>query len=145
MGDFNTPKVDWDSKTSAVAHGILLLQAYKEFGLKQLVNFPTRKENILDLIFVPVSFPCLSVVPVSPPITSCDHFGLELVTNVCRSRPRLLKKRRWIFSPANNQAFQLSLLETNWYSLLRDEDPSSQAEVIGEVIVTKATFHHRLI
>ena len=145
MGDFNTPKVDWDSKTSVVAHGSSLLQACKEFGWKQLVNFPTRKENILDLIFVPVSFPCLSVVSVPPPVTSCDHLGLELVTNVRRSRPRLLKKQRWIFSSANNRVFQLSLLETDWYSLLRDKDPSLQAEAIEEVIITKAKLQHRLI
>ena len=94
MGDFNTPKVDCDSETSTVTHGSILLQACKEFCWKQIVNFPTRKENTLDLIFVPITFPCFSVLAVSPPVTSCDHYGLELLASVRRTRPRLLKKQR---------------------------------------------------
>ncbi|XP_076039464.1 uncharacterized protein LOC143024537 [Oratosquilla oratoria] len=56
-GDFNLPIIKWDTMTiyggTAVdrLHSTTLVNLANEFLLKQLINEPTRGENILDLVF----------------------------------------------------------------------------------------------
>ena len=54
-GDFNLPSIDWETYTlkQNPAHqreSLLLLETIAELGLKQFVDFPTRGNNLLDLI-----------------------------------------------------------------------------------------------
>ena len=53
LGDFNCPNVDWQDRSSSSHEGCVLVNACREFNLKQIVNFPTRVNNILDLVFMP--------------------------------------------------------------------------------------------
>ena len=41
LGDFNCPDVDWPSRSSSSSEGCVLVNACREFNLKQIVNFPT--------------------------------------------------------------------------------------------------------
>jgi len=51
VGDFNLPKIDWDSYTgpSDTIHQ-MLFSFVVYFGLTQLINFKTHETNILDLL-----------------------------------------------------------------------------------------------
>ena len=54
-GDFNLPHIDWSKNClkqnpSYPGESRLLLDTMVDFGLSQLVNFPTRQSNILDLV-----------------------------------------------------------------------------------------------
>ena len=72
-GDFNLPSISWIDGTGQVntdpSYGTdvnqLLLESVNEFGLEQLVTEPTRRGNILDLIFSshPDSIKNVEVIP----------------------------------------------------------------------------------
>ena len=53
-GDFNLPNIDWDN-LSVNGHNYsvqlcnTLLELVTDFGLTQIVNLPTRENNILDI------------------------------------------------------------------------------------------------
>ena len=54
LGDFNLPHIKWDNghaSNNATAHGRLLLAITELFYLEQIVDKPTRVNNILDLVF----------------------------------------------------------------------------------------------
>ena len=56
LGDFNFPHIKWDNghaSNNATAHGRLLLAITELFYLEQIVDKPTRVNNILDLVFCP--------------------------------------------------------------------------------------------
>nr|XP_054769536.1 uncharacterized protein LOC129277373 [Lytechinus pictus] len=60
-GDFNMPDIDWDSDSvkpcparvykSSTQPCTLLLDIASHHNLQQVVNFPTRQQNMLDLLF----------------------------------------------------------------------------------------------
>ena len=49
MGDFNYPDIDWEN-ISAGHEGSLFFNTVMDYFLYQHVRFPTREENILDLV-----------------------------------------------------------------------------------------------
>lgn len=57
IGDFNVPNIDWNTMTlfrnkPHIAAESLLIDTVQEFGLEQIVNQPTRSQNILDLFLL---------------------------------------------------------------------------------------------
>jgi hypothetical protein len=55
-GDFNLPDINWsEQKISSNQYTVGTNQTYLDIasdnGLEQIVDFPTRNENTLDLIF----------------------------------------------------------------------------------------------
>ncbi len=145
FGDFNTPDVSWQHQTASSSHGQQLLDACREFDLKQLINFPTRGDNTLDLVFLPCSLPVISVTAISPPAASNDHVGFELKTPLRNFCPKVIKSNRWIFDTSRNDDFQLSLSGTDWDSLLFGLSPNEQAGTLESHIVTCAKKFHRFV
>ena len=57
LGDFNYSKIDWETRLNKESganlndtDGNMFVDMSNKFGLEQLVNFPTRNLNTLDLI-----------------------------------------------------------------------------------------------
>ena len=85
MGDLNLPLVDWkNNTTSNCAMHSKFLTFFTSNSFSQLVNFPTRESNILDLILVDDPT-IISDVHSTAPIGSSDHlcvmFNLELTAD----------------------------------------------------------------
>lgn len=60
-GDFNLPDIDWSNNTVSskfYPHRVnqTFLNLHQDLGLEQVVDFPTRKDNTLDLIFTSSGF-----------------------------------------------------------------------------------------
>jgi hypothetical protein len=70
MGDFNMPEVNWSHRVKCAKYKSFT-NAINILGNTQLINIPTRNENILDLLFV-LNVPTNSVT-VNPPLQGCDH------------------------------------------------------------------------
>jgi hypothetical protein len=74
-GDFNAPDINWQSNniTGAKYYSKKVNQTYldlaAEHSLEQMVDFPTRGDNTLDLVFTSHSSYMLSVV---------NHYHLSL-------------------------------------------------------------------
>ena len=58
LGDFNFKDIDWPDRLSksgstlSQSEGQILIDIVNDHGLEQMVHFPTRKKNILDLILI---------------------------------------------------------------------------------------------
>ena len=57
LGDFNFKDIDWPDRLSksgstlSQSEGQILIDIINDHGLEQMVHFPTREKNTLDLIF----------------------------------------------------------------------------------------------
>jgi len=82
-GDFNAPNVDWSTisptSSSAVANTLCSLVADNFFT--QAVTFPTRGNNVLDLIFTNIP-EALSYVHLIDNINGTDHEAVSFIISV---------------------------------------------------------------
>ena len=90
-GDFNLPSVDWDRSDvrSGGSYANLsrqMLDIANDFNLEQVVREPTRKNNILDLLFT--SNPTLVERSWVVPVLS-DHDGIPVV--IISTKPKYIK------------------------------------------------------
>ncbi len=69
LGDFNYPNINW---VNSELNKHLFYDAITQLGLCQLINEPTRYNNILDSILTD-SPGFTSNITINPPIKNCDH------------------------------------------------------------------------
>ena len=86
LGDFNFPKFRWDGDNPIIKEDCRRKKQYAEFkkslvdhNLTQMVNIPTRKENILDL-FLTNNPSAATIVLIIPGIS--DHNIVYAEVNV---------------------------------------------------------------
>ena len=72
IGDFNMPNINWDQYSSNSLVCKTLVNFCIEYGLFQMVNLPTRGNNILDLI-IASSDNIVHCINHEPPIGRSDH------------------------------------------------------------------------
>ena len=77
-GDFNLPKIDWTHQKILPQNpsgkiSTALLNLTNDFSLTQIVDHPTRKENILDLFFTTNPTLVNQVMTVPPLSNEADH------------------------------------------------------------------------
>ncbi|CAC5410760.1 unnamed protein product [Mytilus coruscus] len=115
-GDFNLGHIDWSipqvipGKPDAEHHN-KLLELLENFNLQQIVNTPTRKERILDLILVnnPTT---VNKVNTLPPLGLSDHDIVYIETDTrlrkVRQHPRKILK----YDKANWENIEVDLQKT---------------------------------
>ena len=95
VGDFNLPDVDWELLTSPI-DGVqdVLLDMFMDSNLEQLVDFPTRVNNTLDLVLCTNASFIIDIKP-SMPLGLSDHesvlFSLSCPSLLPASTPELTK------------------------------------------------------
>ena len=77
-GDLNLPKIDWLQLKCCndIIHQ-MFLEFVIEFGLTQVINFPTRGNNFLDIVLID-DLQRLSSVSRHPPFSTSDHDVIQL-------------------------------------------------------------------
>ena len=94
LGDFNFRDIVWPDRLSksgsslSQTEGQILIDIMNDHGLEQLVNFPTRERNTLDLILtsLPGQF-----VDIHSPDKLSDH---DIVSGTLKIATRPIKKPR---------------------------------------------------
>ena len=145
IGDFNVPDINWTPRTASTIHGIALLHATREFLFKQLVTFPTRLNNTLDLAFISVSIPVDQIQSISAPAEKCDHLAFEFRALIKRRNSRLIIRQRWKFNVDAHVSFRNSLENINWHNLLAGKTAHQQAVIFEETVLTTTETFHRLV
>ena len=122
LGDFNLPHICWDNLALTRTHGIH--DSFHEFflcrDLYQLVQEPTRGDNLLDIILTshPVSF---DAVTVEPPIGNSDHdsvtFKLLHNTIPTESSHDVVNSPCFDFVKADFVAITNALIRVDWQDL----------------------------
>jgi len=82
MGDLNLPGFNWDIFVYPQQHLYCLAADFIcTHGLFQLVNEPTRSDNILDLVLC-TDVLCCDSVSLHPPLASSDHHMVNLSISI---------------------------------------------------------------
>lgn len=115
IGDFNFPNINW--KTGQCKGSEITTEFVKCVtlnGLNQLVDFPTRQLNTLDLVLTNDSSLIASVSP-APNFSTSDHCSIEirLTTNVTNCH-RIKKSLQRDWSHCNYAELDFCLLTSNW-------------------------------
>ena len=94
-GDFNLPQIDWSTVTPSISSPAtaLLCSIVNDNFLTQMVNFPTRQDNILDLISVNDTNIISGVHPIDS-LPGTDHeailFEVSAVPPIQQNSPQYL-------------------------------------------------------
>ena len=102
-GDFNILNINWKDNCATDCHqshsvANCLLDIQRQFGFKQLVNSPTRIQNILDLVFTNDDS-VVKKLEVTAGISDHDMELFDLL--IYPERERLQKRKVFIKSKAN--------------------------------------------
>ena len=107
-GDLNLPDIDWTTSTIA-GHQYrkqineVFLSLERDLGLNQVIDKPTREENILDLFFT--NRPSLvNRSTVIPRIS--DHHAIFIDSHITMSRQKPIKRTNFMWGKANVQGMK---------------------------------------
>lgn len=118
-GDFNLRHIDWPTKSTIpnCTQCFSLIHFAATHGLSQLVDFPTRNNNVLDLIFCSAPDTPYSVHKL-PSIS--DHVNLlcSLTVPPSSTLPSSSPSNCFAFRKANYDLINIYLASLDWYSLL---------------------------
>ena len=113
-GDFNLPDIHWDSHTvtnNHYAHHVseTFLNLALDLSLEQVVNFPTRQQITLDLVFM--SHPSYKVrcKPLPPVGYKSDHDVVLLDTAYRPHRASLPRRKLYMWRKADTQGIKQHL------------------------------------
>ena len=110
----NLPDIHWDSHTvrnNHYAHRIseTFLNLALDLSLEQVVNFPTRQQNALDLVFMSHSSYKVRCKPLPPVGYKSDHDVVLLDTAYRPHRARLPRCKLYMWRKADTQGIKQHL------------------------------------
>jgi hypothetical protein len=76
LGDFNFPNINWATQIAENDIGQNFLEFANTHGLKQVIDFPTRENNFLDILLMN-DISCLTWCEQAPPFSNSDHSTVE--------------------------------------------------------------------
>ena len=114
LGDFNFKDIDWpdilskSGSTLSQSEGQILIDIMNDHGLEEMVQFPTREKNTLDLILT--TLPC-QFQDVHSPGKLSDH---DIVSGTLKIFiPQIKKHRRkvYLYQKADYESMRKDTLE----------------------------------
>jgi hypothetical protein len=122
-GDFNCPEIDWDNFTT-LHDGMQdkFLELIESAGLNQLVEKPTRGDNILDLVFSDESLK-VSNLTVSQQFSKSDHCQVSVSVFIDDSHASadcgtIACHKYYNWDHVNFEQIAQYLATINWYDIL---------------------------
>ena len=157
LGDFNFPNINW--KESSVSNllfadysgqqALKLKELTDKLFMTQFINRPTRKMNILDLLYTN-NQNLIQSIDVVPTIYS-DHNVINIETNIvnvikppCYEENILLPLKNVNIYSTNFENVNKTLSTIDWKKELTDKDPSECYNYITEIIVRLVTLNSKL-
>lgn len=123
-GDFNLPDINWaERKASARFRQDEYLDMFSEYNLTQIVDRPTRGNNLLDLVFLSEENSLFSV-EVGAPLGSSDHNVVHVKLNkpACAGHDSKNLPTGYSWSKANWTRMRNLLGEVNWWEFFSEND-----------------------
>ncbi len=124
FGDFNFPDILWTENFAPAKYGQdKFLNFCLAAGINQEVSFPTRQNNILDLLFT--SEPnIVQNIQRGPDIPGCDHITITAFMAYHMPKQNLIMYSD--FRKANYEAMSIELVKHNWLLVLKPEQMSAE-------------------
>jgi Reverse transcriptase (RNA-dependent DNA polymerase)/Endonuclease-reverse transcriptase len=130
-GDFNCPGVDWNSFTCASDYiSSSMLDFVSKSALYQFVNFPTRDDNVLDLVLSD-HMEAIYSISSGPPLGLSDHCCVNFNVNFIIDRSTfhdanaIRQDYSWYRADFTSMVNYLSCVD--WYSLVCNNPSASAA------------------
>ena len=119
-GDFNYPGINWNLLHASTPSSQLFLDTVLDCYLVQVVDKPTRGENILDLILTS-NEALVDNVNIEEPFVSSDHcvVKFDITCNISRKDWKLFY---YDYRRGNYEAMKVYLTEMDWSILLNRDD-----------------------
>ena len=112
-------------------------------NLTQIVWFPTREQNTLDLVFTDmpeyVSAPRTSCHPM-PNVGKSDHSSIAISTNV-KPKPKYETVYKRIVTEKSKISITNDLHEQSWDTIIRESDPHQKASLLQETVTAIVNKH----
>lgn len=128
VGDFNLPKINWNSLTSPNIVGERFLDFMHDSYLTQLVDKPTRNENILDLILTNEN-DLVNDVTVDCNLGTSDHHSLSFVINRDNKMVETNNKLFPNFKLANFDLLRKTLKQIDWAEIWQTDSSHPNAPI----------------
>ena len=124
MGDFNYPNINWLGQIPAAIENveITFLEYLMANNLNQIIDFPTRANNILDLVLCKDGINSTNASVISPFIyTDHEHLKVtfEYITNL-NNTTKISKPKNYCFPQADFNSINNYLSNLNWFLLFSD-------------------------
>ena len=113
LGDFNDRCTNWTSDHRDSELGLKLVNLFESYSLSQLINAPTRGDNLLDLLATdaPAYF---TNVDILDEISGLDHKIIHGSMSIVRPQHKQMSRRIWRYDRGNYDFFNDILLAMNW-------------------------------
>ena len=97
-GDFNIPDIDWNGLTikNTNQYPPRVSQTFLDMSLEQIVDFPTRGDNQLDLVFTSHPSHKVRCKPLPPIGLKSDHDVVLLDTSLQVVRAKPVKRKIYL-------------------------------------------------
>ena len=149
-GDLNFPKTNWSSSSSSEARGEdknqaeLIIQLSSDLLCTQIIEQPTRNNNILDLFFVNNEEIVREYFIENT--TASDHNVITVETNLNVKQNKVDPRKSLFFNKLNFNhkktdwsKIQSSINETEWETILSNKDPEQQYDIIHSMCLDICT------
>lgn len=145
MGDLNLPEFEWNSRKHP---DNVLYNSADDFvcynGLSQLVNEPTRGDNILDIVITSEVLSCGNI-HIHPPISNSDHCNVKFELHVslpnCTDAPLALPLRP-DFGKADWVGLNKFFSQFDWNSAFRQcENIETFSNLFYTVVATGMQYY----
>lgn len=142
LGDFNLPKVDWDTYDVSDCtyynslKAVTLIDTVNVLGLSQINSFKNSINVILDLAFV--NFP-VSSSPVIDTVVPIDVYHPVLIFNLCFNVKRPTASTRTVFNYGKGNYYHLynSFRSIDWQSTLGTSNVNEAVSTFTDLVYGK--------
>lgn len=115
VGDFNIPNIDWQQNCASDNYSNVFLRFCNDSLLQQVITFPTRERNILDLVLTS-EVSTLSAVSSFPSFHGADHTFISFSICSCEIPSQIRQVRD--FTKGDYVAMSREILQIDWYAVL---------------------------
>ena len=119
-GDFNYPCINWNLLHASTTSGQMFLDAILDSYLVQVIDKPTRGDNILDLILTS-NEALVENINIEEPFASSDHcvVKFDITCNIIRKDWKLCY---YDYRHGNYEAMKVYLAEMDWNIFINCKD-----------------------
>jgi hypothetical protein len=125
VGDFNMPDINWaEGLSPSVYKQDEYLDLFSEYNLTQVVDKPTRRDKILDLVLVSEPSSVLKV-ETHAPLGKSDHEVVECWLagpSTVMDKKHDMGSHRYCWSRARWKELKQALQSINWWNIFLEDD-----------------------
>ena len=119
-GDFNFRSINWQLNLGSSDKELMFLEIVNNNSLQQLVDSPTRGDNILDLVLTN-NIDMVDKITIEEPFSTSDHNCVKTLFNLPSSRTNEQHRKVYLYSEGDYPSLNEDIRDMNWAELLSSE------------------------